>query len=290
MYISAQNPTYGYAKQGGGMPAAKVDGEAVPSRGERIVSRLDKDGDGKLGHTELAEGRIGKKMTVERFARLDGDADGMLSAAELDAGRPRGRGWGYGGEEMMKNLVTAKMADYLTQKVPAALPGEDLVNAVIARLDADGSGALNSEEIAGTRLAERIGAGFYDLDADKSGTLDTAELGAFVRAEILGLAEPAAPKPAAPAPAAAETAPLEGAESIVGAEVDDVAEVPGAAVAEEGAEVVDVADATGGLSPADQMLKSLETALKLIESGQETRSTYDVVSALYGDAQKIFAA
>lgn len=287
MYIGSQTPTYGYAKQGG-MPAAKADGQAMPSRGERVVARLDQDGDGKLGLGELAEGRIGKKMTVERFARLDGDADGKLSAAEIDAGRTRGRA--YGGEDAMKNLVTAKMADAPAPAAPAPLPGEDLAGAIIGKLDSDGNGSVNSEEIAGTWLAQNIGSRFYDLDGDKSGTLDTAELGAFIRTEILKLAEPSAPAAVDPAPAAEEADPSDAAKTVAASVVEEVAEAAEPAPAEESAAVGKVDAEPAGLSPSEQMLKSLETALKVIQDGQETRSTYDVVSALYGDAQKIFAA
>lgn len=283
MQIGQQTPGAGYARPFVPPPAnlsRETDGQ---SRGERIVGRLDRDKDGKIGPSEVAESRFGSKMSVERFARLDANSDGALDAAELDARR----GWAWGKamrEEMMQNVVTAQMADYLTEKVPEAMPGDDLVKAVIARLDGDGSGALNSEEIAGTRLAEKIGAGFYDLDGDKSGTLDMAELGAFIRAEVLGLADPVA----APAEEAVEEVAAADPEETT--EVAEAAEVPEAAeTAETAAPETVAAPEAGTLDPQQAMISAFETALQMIKDGQEPRSTYDVVSALYGTAKDIFA-
>ena len=280
MQIGQQTPGAGYARPFVPPPATLSRETDAQSRGERLVGRLDRDKDGKIGLSEIAESKLGSKMTVERFARLDANSDGALDAAELDA--RRGRGWGKAmREEMMQNVVTAQMADYLTEKVPEALPGDDLVKAVIARLDGDGSGALNSEEIAGTRLAEKIGAGFYDLDGDKSGTLDMAELGAYIRAEVLGLADPVA----APAEEAVEeVAAVDPAEAT---EVAEVAEAPEAA--EAAAPETVAAPEAGTLDPQQAMISAFETALQMIKDGQEARSTYDVVSALYGTAKDIFA-
>lgn len=238
------------------------------------------------------------------FQKLDRDGDGQLSKAEFGDRPGKGIGWAWGArakEAMMQNIVTAQMADYLTEQVPSALPGEELVNEVLSRLDADGSGALNSEEIAGTRLAEKIGAAFYDLDGDRSGTLDAAELGAFIRAEVLGLADPvaavaeeAAEEDVAATDPAAETVAETGAETVA---------ATGTAAAEEAGEVVEAAatdgtaetaatdtGATGDIAPdpAQAMLSAFETALQMIQDGQEARSTYDVVSALYGEAKDIF--
>lgn len=243
------------------------------------------------GSREGAEGPRSDRL----FQKLDRDGDGTLSRAEFGDRPGKGIGWAWGArakEAMMQNVVTAQMADYLTEQVPAAMPGEDLVNEVIARLDADGSGALNSEEIAGTRLAEKIAAGFYDLDGDRSGTLDTAELGAFIRAEVLGLADPAAPPAedpaAAVAAAAAATGPAETTDPAEVAEASEAAEAVETATADPVAAPDSVPDSTP--DPQQAMIAAFETALQMIEDGQETRSTYDVVSALYGQAKSIFAA
>lgn len=284
MQIGQQTPGTGYARPFVPPPATLPREADGPSRGERLVGRLDRDKDGKIGLSEIADSKLGRKMTVDRFARLDANSDGALDAAELDA--RRGRAWGKAmREEMVQNVVTAQMADYLTEKVPEALPGDDLVKAVIARLDGDGSGALNSEEIAGTRLAEKIGAGFYDLDGDKSGTLDMAELGAFIRAEVLGLADPVA----APAEEAVEE--VAAADPVETTETEEVAEAAEVPETVEAAETADTAAApeAGTLDPQQAMISAFETALQMIEDGQETRSTYDVVRALYGTAKDIFA-
>lgn len=289
MQIGQQTPGIGYARPAFPAQDSAARDAAAQSRGERLVGRLDRDKDGKLGLSEIADSRLGRSMSVERYTRLDTNSDGALDAAELDARR----GWAWGRmmrEEMMQNVVTAQMADYLTEQVPEAVPGEDLVNEVIARLDGDGSGALNSEEIAGTRLAEKIGAGFYDLDGDRSGTLDTAELGAFIRAEVLGLADPVVPPAEEAVEEVAATDPAE--ETVIPETADavEVAETAEPAATEETAATDPVAAPDTAPDPEQAMLSALETALQMIQDGQETRSTYDVVSALYGQAKDIFAA
>lgn len=293
MQIGQQTAGFGFGRPVMPAQAASPREAEGPSRGERLVGRLDRDNDGKLGLSEIADSKLGRRMTVDRFARLDTNGDNALDARELGDRPGKGLGWAWGArarEAMMQNVVTAQMADYLTQRVPEAMPGEDLVNAVIARLDADGSGALNSEEIAGTRLAEKIGAGFYDLDGDRSGTLDTAELGAFIRAEVLGLADPATPPEAAAVADVATTDPVTETVTDAPAELAENAETGQVGDAAETA-TVDVPAGTGATpNPAQAMLSAFETALQMIEDGQETRSTYDVVSALYGKAQSIFAA
>lgn len=277
--IEGQHPGHGRWN----VAASRAGGEDGATRGERTVARLDQDGDGKLSLSELEGSRLGRKLTVDRFARLDADDDGMLGADEIDNGRGRhGRASGHGGA-VAENVVLAQLADYLTERVAPEI--NPLTTEVLARLDGDESGAVNSEEIAGTRLAELIGAGFYDLDADRSGALDAAELNGFIEAEILGLAEPAAAPddaPEAPAPEAG-LAPVEG-----GADVAAPVTEPMPDVTEE---PVAVADPVPETEPgAETTLASLEAALALLRDDPAQSQTYEAVRGFYEDVRTILGA
>ena len=160
-------------------------GDEGASRGERLVARLDADEDGALGIAELAGSRLGKHMTLDRFARLDTNGDDKLDAAELDSLR-RGERGPAGRETAMR----AQYAAWLAETVEPA--GDDVAGQVIDLLDTDGNGRLNSEEIAGTRLAQIIGGDFYRLDGDRNGALDTAELADFLAERLTAPEEVAA--------------------------------------------------------------------------------------------------
>ncbi len=286
--------------------------EAAPSRGERVVARLDRDGDGAIGLGELQDTKLGRRMKVDHFARLDGNGDGALDAAEIDAGRGRGHKYGHynhaQGPAMMESVVRANYADFLAQRMPAEDDGpRDVAARVIDRLDGDGSGALNSEEIAGTRLAGMIGDGFHALDADKNGALDEGELTGFVTEHLLG-----AP---AEAPEAAEDAETEGlADPVAAGEgvaapeaADGIAPLTASAddaVTDAAPDVTDGAEATGAAwaaaaapaasgSAADQaqrIASAFETALEILRAGPGGSEPYDVVQALYGDVKTILGA
>ena len=58
-----------------------------PSRGERLVARNDQNNDGKLSAAELEGTKLGRRMSVDRFARLDRNDDGMLEAYALKNGK-----------------------------------------------------------------------------------------------------------------------------------------------------------------------------------------------------------
>ena len=244
--------------------------------------------------------------------------------AAKSAGHAEGmdKSWGKYGAEAMKNAMTTKMADYFTEKVSAPPTIEeqslDVAKEIIRRLDADMNGSLNSEEIAGTRLAEKIAEGFYGLDGDKTGTLDVDELYGFILdelknqsvaeavpgevpednaeaaetpaetpAEIPAEAPVAAPEAAVAEPEAAPVeAPAETADAAIAAEPAD------AAPAEAGTAPIDVMETVDyyvspAMSAEERVIAAFEAALKTIQEGQEARSTYDVVSALYGDVQGI---
>ena len=322
--LNAQNG--GSGRWMSGLSQPRNEGQSQ-SRGEKIVERLDKDGDGKLALNELAESKIGQRLTLQRMARMDANGDGMLEASEFNrtggaegaegkvaaAAAPAAEPATRAAPEMMEAVFTSNMADYLTEKVSTVSVeerAESLAKEIIKRLDADGSGRLNTEEIAGTRLAEKIGEGFYNLDADKSGGLDLDELFGFLRDQIMTLAEERGLIPAEGDDAVeglAEASLGEAADAIeaVGVVeetsdaavqlVEEAVEAAQAEAAEAAAEAAaaEAAEEAGSdfeMTAEDLVKTAFENALKMIQEGQENRSTFDVVSALYGNIQSIFDA
>ncbi|MCG6901133.1 MAG: hypothetical protein LJE68_00490, partial [Rhodobacter sp.] len=117
MHAVIQGQSHGHAHAHGHMHG--------PSRGERLVARHDQNDDGKLGIDELADTRLGRRMSVARFARIDTDGDAMLSAAELDNVK-RGRG----GAAMKEAAMRARYADYLVQQVENTKAETDIATRV----------------------------------------------------------------------------------------------------------------------------------------------------------------
>jgi len=111
-------------------------------RGERLVARHDQNNDGKLSTSELQDTRLGKKISIDRFAQLDKNGDGQLEAGELNR-----KGKDHGPSTTERALV-AKFADLLAAPAKPPEPanlGEDIAKALLTRLDKDDSGGLNSE-------------------------------------------------------------------------------------------------------------------------------------------------
>ncbi len=271
-----------------------------PSRGERVVARNDQNNDGKLSTAELQGTKLGRRMSIDRFARLDRNDDGMLEASELDRKKARRNE----GPSMMEQVVVARFADFLAAKPePQAKPDASKVaEAVLARLDKDDSAGLNSEEIAGTRLADKLGSGFYELDGDKNGALDKAELTSFISKAYLG--EAVASAGAAP-PETDEDAEVDDIQATTSesgepdvSDVTTAADEPDTPKFEPGSgETVEIAEApttTGAVSEpsssvayADQVRASFEAALEVLKSGADQRSAYDVVRTLYAEVSEI---
>lgn len=203
-----------------------------------------------------------------------------------------------GRERMAESVMVAKFADFLAEKASETSEQSDIAKALLNRLDGDDSGGLNSEEIAGTRLAEHIGDGFYELDGDKNGALDEAELTNFILSHFLGEEE---------APGDGDAA--EGAEAPDGvAAVEDLDDAPDAGLIDDGVQAVEESADTGNVDEtapveetgeaaapepsasvtyAESIRSAFEAALAVLQNGTDTRSSYDVVSALYGDVQDI---
>ena len=257
-----------------------------PSRGERLVEKFDSDGNGKIAMAELEGTRLGKRMSVDRFARLDRDGDLELSADELNHGR-RGKGYAFGHfSKVAEASVLSQIADALAASAEAESQEDTLADLVIDRLDSDDSGALNSEEVAGTKLANLIGADFYTLDADKSGTLDKAELSELLREKVFGLTETPAddPEPEKVVAEVDDDAPID-----VGLPSEDVpTAAPDPTIAVLTPDTANDAP-SGTLSTNNRIASSFEAALQLLQNGQQT-STFDAVNAFYEDVRRIIGA
>jgi len=123
-----------------------------------MVSRFDKDADGKLSAGELPE------FLASRIAEIDKDGDGLLTAAEIDAmpapprGGPPGEMGAPGGGGMRRGERDG------TGRAVFADPAQ-----LLARIDANRDGKITREELP-ERLAERLL--LADLDQDGAITLD----------------------------------------------------------------------------------------------------------------------
>ncbi|MDJ0820305.1 MAG: hypothetical protein QNJ09_00675 [Paracoccaceae bacterium] len=261
------------------------------------MARNDQNNDGKLSTAELQGIKLGRRMSVDKFARLDRDDDGMLEASELSRKKARR----IDVPSLMEQVVAARFADYLAaNSEPQVKPDASKVaEAVIARLDGDGSAGLNSEEIAGTRLAERLGSGFYELDGDKNGALDKHELTSFISKAYLGEAE--AHSQAVPV-VANEDSKLEDvkptASDVVNPDVfwvsteatepvDPTIQTEPVEAAEAQSSSVAVSEPSSSVAYVDQIRASFEAALEVLKSGADQRSAYDVVRTLYAEVSGI---
>jgi Ca2+-binding EF-hand superfamily protein len=272
------------------------------SRGERLVARNDQDNDGKLSPAELQGTKLGRRMSVDRFASLDRNDDGMLEASELS----RRTGRGSDSPSMMEQVVVARFANYLAAKPETEVKPDasKVADAVLARLDKDGSTGLNSEEIAGSRLAEKLGSGFYELDRDKNGALDKEELTAFISKAFLEQTETNDEADATKAKVADDDADSavkastsDAANTTVAPAQADVDEPVATASKSNPGDTFEFADAqplaataaasSSSVAFADQVRASFEAALEVLKSGADQRSAYDVVRTLYAEVNGI---
>lgn len=270
-----------------------------PSRGERLVARLDQDRDGALSPSELKDTKFGNRMSIDKFARLDANSDGMLEAGELDAMKKHGRKHeNHTGPGMMESIVRAQYADYLAEKTDADDGMADVAARVIEKLDGDQSGGLNSEEIAGTRLAKLIAGDFYQIDADKNGALSRTELSGFIADHLLGQSSETIPDPAddgevglaiLPGEAETEGTPETDASGpqLATSEVDGT---PSATDPSPITQFNSVDAASSSAARTASIATAFEAALEILKNGSGTDNPYDVVQTLYGDVQKILAS
>ena len=310
MHIGTQNfATQNHAAQRpvqGSNQANNHEQSGSSDRGDRLVARLDQNNDGKLSTGELQDTRLGNKISVDRFARLDKNGDGQLEASELNR---KGKSQGNhhdgpnAGPSTTERALVAKFADLLAAPAKPPEPanlGEDIAKALLTRLDKDGSGGLNSEEIAGSKLAEKIGGDFYELDGDKNGALDTAELSAFITSQFLDAEQGDEVDETDEADESDEVDETDEVD-----EVDDDTDVAPLFSPVAGGVIVDttiapVEDviAVSPVSPAsttfessysDSIRSSFEAALELLQQGAEQQqSAVNLVRTLYAEANKSF--
>jgi Ca2+-binding EF-hand superfamily protein len=146
-----------------GEPKKPGDPSAQPSRGARMVERMDTDGDGQLSGAEIPE------FLANQLKQLDTDGDGALTAAEIDAmsspprggagaGGGAGRGMGRGDGGAPPGEIRRRSGGM----------DEDPVQ-TFTRLDVNKDGKVTQDEMPAP-LVERLLAG--DFDKDGALTLD----------------------------------------------------------------------------------------------------------------------
>lgn len=118
--------------------AATAQGRGPMALDRPEFAELDADGDGLLSADEMREA-----MTA-RFTAADADGNGALSADELET------------------IIEARLAER----------GARMVERMLARRDADGSGDLSLEELAQGQPRQAM---FDRLDADGDGAISEAE-------------------------------------------------------------------------------------------------------------------
>ncbi|MEO0992048.1 MAG: hypothetical protein AAFX00_14025, partial [Pseudomonadota bacterium] len=129
---------------------------------QKILSKIDEDGSGGISLDEVVRGG----SFSDRFNIADADSDGEVTADELkgmfkDLAEERGFG-ALGG-----------LGQFIGRRVSA---DEGFATRLMDTLDTDGSGDLRAEELADTRLADRLDGDLARIDLDKDGAVSGDEL------------------------------------------------------------------------------------------------------------------
>ena len=193
--------------------------KADHSVGERMVAKLDKNGDGGISANELAGSKRGRRMSVEKFDKIDVDNNSQLSAKEINtyADNRRGNRPSFGDrvvnrfdkdndggvsiEELAKSRVGRRMsaekftsidtdsdsklaAAELNAHREAKTARPSIGEAVVAKLDNDGDGGISIEELASTRFGKHMSSEtFTNIDTDGDSKLSASEVDAIFEPE-----------------------------------------------------------------------------------------------------------
>jgi len=156
-----RGPAFGPARHRPGRPGGNP---------ERLIDRLDTDGDGYVDEDEFIDSRLAR--VDEHFDRRDVDGDGLLS--EDEASRPRHRDHDTTVREEVIACVRETIADW---EGPHDV--EDRFDAV----DTDADGYISLVELS-TALQERAYVLFDRIDANDDGLISLEEVEAHQEAQI----------------------------------------------------------------------------------------------------------
>ncbi|WP_421592237.1 EF-hand domain-containing protein [Shinella sp. M27] len=138
-------------------------GKGGEERAERMLKRLDTDGDGKVSQTEMLA------QATKTFERFDADKNGEVSKAEVDARREAFR-------DARKAFREVKSSDDEARKAAREALGEARMDRMGARMferaDADKNGTLTKAE-----METAVAALFKQRDRNGDGFLTQDEIG-----------------------------------------------------------------------------------------------------------------
>ena len=134
---------------------------------ERLVDRLDTDGDGYVDENEFLDARLAR--IDDQFDRRDVDGDGLLS--EEEASRPRHRNRDH--DETLREQVIACVRETI-----ADWEGPHEVEDRFDAVDTDADGYISLVELS-TALQERAYELFDRIDSNDDGLISLEEVQAF---------------------------------------------------------------------------------------------------------------
>jgi Ca2+-binding EF-hand superfamily protein len=176
---------------------------------QRMFSKMDANGDGKIGKDELTQmvtkGPQGGPSVDDIMSKLDTDGDGSITQSEFAAG-DKANGQGQGGPppmmggmgntssaDLVKQLLSdadtdsdGKISkDELTQVMANAPKGGSSVDDIMSELDTNGDGFISESELLAASQADQQAQGlqggssmdelFSKLDTNGDGSISKSE-------------------------------------------------------------------------------------------------------------------
>jgi Ca2+-binding EF-hand superfamily protein len=176
---------------------------------QRMFSKIDANGDGKIGKDELtqmvAKGPQGGPSADDIMSKLDTDGDSSISQSEFAAGDKANRQAHQGPPPMMAGMGNMSSADFvkqllsdadtnsdgkiskdeLTQVMANAPEGGSSVDDIMGDLDTDGDGFISESELLAASQADQQAQGlqsgssvddlFSMLDTNGDGSISKSE-------------------------------------------------------------------------------------------------------------------